>query len=149
MVTIDSSSTLPAESAAGFLSLDEELIRSNSIAAFRAVGLNEIVQYSYAIEKLNDGSQVEIVNPMFAEYSTLRSELISGLIQSFQTNLAQGNDALQGFEISKVFGRDDSQDYSVETDVIAGIMGGDPEQGRWTTGGKGYSLSPGMKPRGC
>ena len=131
--------TLPAESAAGFLSLDEELLRLIR-ANFRAIGLNEVVQYSYAIEKLNDGSQVEIVNPMFAEYSTLRSELISGLIQSFQTNLAQGNGALQGFEISKIFGRDESG-LLIETDVLAGIMGGDPEQGRWTTGGKPQPLS--------
>ena len=130
--------TLPSESAAGFLSLDEELIRKIR-AAFRAVGLNEVVQYSYAIEKLNNGSQLEIVNPMFAEYSTLRSELISGLIQSFQTNLAQGNGALQGFEISKVFGRDETG--SIETDVLAGIMGGDPGVGRWTTGGKPQPLT--------
>jgi phenylalanyl-tRNA synthetase beta chain len=125
--------TLPSESAAGFLSLDEELLRRVR-AAFRAVGLNEVVQYSYAIEKLNNGSQVEIVNPMFSEYSTLRSELISGLIQSFQTNLAQGNGALQGFEISKVFGRNETG--LIETDVLAGIIGGDAGIGRWTTGGK-------------
>lgn len=131
--------TLPGESAAGFLSLDEELLRQIR-AAFRAVGLNEVVQYSYAIEKLNDGSQVEIVNPMFAEYSTLRSELISGLIQSFQTNIAQGNGALQGFEISKIFGRD-AAGTLIEADVLAGIMGGDPAQGRWTTGGKPQPLS--------
>jgi phenylalanyl-tRNA synthetase beta chain len=131
--------TLPAESAAGFLSLDEELLRLIR-AAFRAVGLNEVVQYSYAIEKLNDGSQVEIVNPMFTEYSTLRSELVSGLIQSFQSNLAQGNGSLQGFEISKIFGRDEAG-LLIEADVLAGIMGGDPTQGRWTTGGKPQPLT--------
>jgi phenylalanyl-tRNA synthetase beta chain len=130
--------TLPSESAAGFLSLDEELLRRVR-AAFRAVGLNEVVQYSYAIEKLNNGSQVEIVNPMFTEYSTLRSELISGLIQSFQTNLAQGNGALQGFEISKIFGLDETG--LTETDVLAGIIGGDPGVGRWTTGGKPQPLT--------
>jgi phenylalanyl-tRNA synthetase beta chain len=130
--------TLPSESAAGFLSLDEELLRQIR-AAFRAVGLNEIVQYSYAIEKLNNGSQVEIINPMFTEYATLRSELISGLIQSFQTNLAQGNGALQGFEISKIFGRDETG--LTETDVLAGILGGDAGIGRWTTGGKPQPLT--------
>ncbi len=130
--------TLPSESTAGFLSLDEELLRQIR-AAFRAVGLNEVVQYSYAIEKLNNGSQVEIVNPMFTEYATLRSELISGLIQSFHTNLAQGNGALQGFEISKVFGRDETG--LTETDVLAGILGGDPGVGRWTTGGKPQPLT--------
>ncbi len=131
--------TLPSESVAGLLSLDEELLRQIR-AAFRAVGLNEIVQYSYATEKLNDGSQVEIVNPMFAEYATLRSELISGLIHSFQTNLAQGNGALQGFEIGKIFGRDEAGTL-VEADVLAGIVGGDPTQGRWTTGGKPQPLT--------
>ncbi len=131
--------TLPSASVAGFLSLDEELLRQIR-SAFRAVGLNEVVQYSYAIEKLNDGSQVEIINPMFVEYSTLRSELISGLIQSFQTNIAQGNNALQGFEIGKIFGRDEAGQL-IEADVLAGIMGGDPELGRWTTGGKPQSLS--------
>lgn len=130
--------TLPSESTAGFLSLDEELLRRIR-AAFRAVGLNEVIQYSYALEKLNNGSQVEIVNPMFTEYSTLRSELISGLIHSFQTNLAQGNGALQGFEISKIFGRDETG--LIETDVLAGILGGDPGIGRWTTGGKPQPLS--------
>ena len=130
--------TLPSESAAGFLSLDEELLRKIR-AAFRAIGLNEIVQYSYALAKLNDGSQVEIVNPMFAEYATLRSELLSGLIHSFQTNLAQGNGALQGFEISKIFGRDETG--AIETDVLAGIMGGDSGIGRWTTGGKTQPLT--------
>ena len=130
--------TLPSESTAGFLSLDEELLRRIR-AAFRAVGLNEVIQYSYALEKLNNGSQVEIVNPMFTEYSTLRSELISGLIQSFQTNLAQGNGSLQGFEISKIFGRDETG--LIETDVVAGIIGGDPGIGRWTTGGKPQPLS--------
>ena len=130
--------TLPSESTAGFLSLDEELLRRIR-AAFRAVGLNEVIQYSYALEKLNNGSQVEIVNPMFTEYSTLRSELISGLIHSFQTNLAQGNGALQGFEISKIFGRDETG--LIETDVLAGIIGGDPAIGRWTTGGKPQPLS--------
>jgi phenylalanyl-tRNA synthetase beta chain len=130
--------TLPTATAAGFLSLDEELIRKIR-AAFRAVGLNELVQYSYAIEKLNNGTQVDIVNPMFAEYSTLRSELISGLIQSFQTNLDRGNGALQGFEIGKVFGRDESG--LTEIDVVAGIIGGDPSVGRWTTGGKPNPLT--------
>jgi phenylalanyl-tRNA synthetase beta chain len=130
--------TLPSESAAGFLSLDEELLRQIR-AAFRAVGLNEVVQYSYAIEKLNNGSQVEIVNPMFTEYATLRSELVSGLIQSFQTNLAQGNGALQAFEISKIFGRDETG--LVETDVLAGIVGGDAAVSRWTTGGKPQPLT--------
>lgn len=130
--------TLPAEAAAGFLSLDEELLRQIR-AAFRAVGLNELVQYSYAIDKLDNGSQVEIVNPMFTEYSTLRSELITGLIQSFKTNLDQGNGALQGFEIGKAFGRDEMG--LVETDVLAGIMGGDATLGRWTTGGKPQPLT--------
>jgi phenylalanyl-tRNA synthetase beta chain len=130
--------TLPAETPAGSLSVDEELLRRVR-EAFRAIGLNELVHYSYAIDKSDPDLQVDIVNPMFTEYSTLRSELISGLMQSFQSNLDRGNGGLLGFEIGKIFTRNEAG--LLETDVLAGIMGGDPQRGRWTTGGKPQNLS--------
>jgi phenylalanyl-tRNA synthetase beta chain len=125
--------TLPGTAVAGCLSVDEELLRQIR-SAFRSVGLNELVHYSYAIDKSDDGMQVEIVNPMFTEYSTLRSELISTLIASYHSNIDRGNGGLLGFEISKIFTRDEVG--LVETDVLAGIIGGDPDRGRWQTGGK-------------
>lgn len=130
--------TLPSESAAGYLSLDVELLRLVR-ASFRAVGFNELMHYSYALNKPETGRLVDIANPMFTEYATLRSELTSHLIQSFQYNLEQGNGALWGFEIGKVFSKDESG--LIEADVLAGICGGDARAERWTTSDKPQPLT--------
>jgi phenylalanyl-tRNA synthetase beta chain len=128
--------TLPDKSEAGYLSFEEELTRKLR-EALRASGLTELVHYSYALVK--DETQVSIVNPMFTEYSSLRTELLSGLINAFQYNLEQGNGALNGFEIGKVFWKD--EEGLGETDIVAGIMGGDPSRGKWVRGGKEQSLT--------
>jgi phenylalanyl-tRNA synthetase beta chain len=130
--------TLPTESAAGFLSLDVELLRLVR-SSFRAVGFTELMHYSYALNKSEPGRLVEIANPMFAEYATLRSELTAHLIQSFQYNLEQGNGPLWGFEIGKVFSQDESG--LIEADVLAGICGGDARAQRWTTSDKPQNLT--------
>ncbi len=130
--------TLPTESAAGFLSLDVELLRLVRTSC-RAVGFTELMHYSYALHKSEPEGLVDIVNPMFTEYATLRSELMSHLLQSFQYNLEQGNGPLWGFEISKVFSKDEAG--LIETDVLAGICGGDARAQRWTTSDKPQPLT--------
>ncbi len=130
--------TLPEKTEAGFLSWDQELTR-NLRAAFRASGLTEVIHYSYAVEKSQDLTQVAIVNPMFTEYSTLRNDLISGLINAFGYNIEQGNGSLNGFEIGKIFWRE--EEGLVEADAVAGIIGGDPIKGRWTKGGHDQPLT--------
>jgi phenylalanyl-tRNA synthetase beta chain len=130
--------TLPSESAAGYLSLDVEMLRLVR-SSFRAVGFNELMHYSYALNKPETGRMVDIANPMFTEYATLRSELTSHLIHSFQYNLEQGNGALWGFEIGKVFSKDESG--LIEADVLAGICGGDARAERWTTSDKPQPLT--------
>jgi phenylalanyl-tRNA synthetase beta chain len=130
--------TLPSESVAGFLSLDAELIRGIR-AHFRALGFNELMHYSYALDKSASGQLVDIANPMFTEYSSLRSELLSHLIQSFKFNIEQGNGALWGFEIGKAFGQDSAGLF--ENEVLAGICGGDARAERWTTSDKPQNLT--------
>ncbi len=130
--------TLPSESVAGFLSLDVELIR-NIRSNFRALGFNELMHYSYALNKSATNQLVDIANPMFTEYSSLRSELLSHLIQSFKYNLEQGNGALWGFEIGKAFGKDSGGLF--ENEVLAGICGGDARVERWTTSDKDQNLT--------
>jgi phenylalanyl-tRNA synthetase beta chain len=128
--------TLPSESTAGFLSLDVELLRLVR-ANFRAVGFTELMHYSYALDKKD--RSVAIANPMFTEYSALRSELISHVIQSYCYNLEQGNGALWGFEIGRAFGKDEVGLF--ETEVLAGICGGDGRAERWTTSDKPQVLT--------
>jgi phenylalanyl-tRNA synthetase beta chain len=122
---------LPPQTLAGGLALvhqQERLVRE----VFRAVGLTEVVHYSLVKPQ---GQDVVLANPLLAEYAALRSNLLDGLIDAFAYNLAQGNGALNGFEIGRIFWQD-SQGIQ-EADVIAGILGGDLwPQGRWQQGGK-------------
>lgn len=124
---------LPDKTEPGYLSIEQQLMRQLR-EAFRATGLTEVVHYSYSVSKSDGEREVAIANPLFTEYSSLRTELISGLIEAFQYNLEQGNGPLNGFEIGRVFWRE--EEGLQEADSLAGIFGGDPTQGRWVRGGR-------------
>lgn len=118
--------TLPEESEAGYLPLDQELKRRLR-ATFRAEGLTELMHYS--LVKPGEDRQVVLANPLFSEYSALRTDLISGLIDAYQYNLEQGNGDLNGFEIGSLFF--EGEDGLQEAEAIAGIMGGDITSSKW------------------
>ena len=128
--------TLPGKTEAGYLSAEQGLTRKVR-EVLRAAGLTELVHYS--LVKPGQEKQVEIANPLLAEYSALRTDLLSGLIDAFQYNLEQGNGPLSGFEIGRVFWRE--EDGLQETDLVAGIFGGDPDRGKWTRGGQDKPLT--------
>jgi phenylalanyl-tRNA synthetase beta chain len=123
--------TLPDKSEAGYLSIDQELIRKLR-ACLRAEGLTEVIHYS--LVKPGDDRQIVLSNPLFVEYSALRTDLISGLIDAFQYNLEQGNGSLNGFDLGQIFWQE--EDGLQETAAIAGIMGGDRTVGKWSKGSK-------------
>jgi phenylalanyl-tRNA synthetase beta chain len=128
--------TLPDQAEAGYLPLDHELIRKLR-ASFRAEGLTELMHYS--LVKSGESRQVVLSNPLFAEYSALRTDLISGLIDAFQYNLEQGNGELNGFEIGRIFWQE--EEGLQEADAIAGIMGGDITSSKWTKSGREQPMS--------
>jgi phenylalanyl-tRNA synthetase beta chain len=128
--------TLPSKTEPGFLSVEQALSRKIQ-AALRAVGLTEVIHYS--LVKAESQDQVSLVNPLLAEYSALRTELVTGLIDAFQYNLEQGNGALNAFEMGRVFWRD--EEGLAEADKVAGIMGGDAKQGLWTQSGREKPMS--------
>ena len=128
--------TLPAKTEPGQLS-PEFAIKNKLRAVLRGVGLTEVVQYSLVKPT---GVEVTLDNPLFAEYSALRGELFSGLLDSFAYNQAQGNGALNAFEIERVFWQE--QEQLKEKDSLAGIMGGNiSSEGLWVNGGKGTPMS--------
>lgn len=124
--------TLPAKTEPGYLSLEQALTQKIH-GALRSVGLTEVMHYSLVKPSGHD-NQIVLSNPLFVEYSALRSELLSALIDAFQYNLEQGNGALNAFELGRVFWRE--EEGLNETDMIAGIMGGDPTVGQWVNGGR-------------
>ena len=128
--------TLPDKTEPGYLSA-EYVIKNKLRAVLRGVGLTEVVQYS--LVKPTD-KEVKLANPLFAEYSALRTDLFSGLLDAFVYNQSQGNGALNAFEIERVFFQDEEQ--LKERDSVAGIMGGNiTSQGMWVNGGKGTPMT--------
>ncbi|WP_066377775.1 phenylalanine--tRNA ligase subunit beta [Anabaena sp. CA = ATCC 33047] len=128
--------TLPDKAEAGYLPIDQELIRKLR-AALRAEGLTELMQYS--LVKPGEDRQIVLSNPLFVEYSALRTDLLTGLIDAFQYNLEQGNGSLNGFEIGRIFWQ--GEEGLREADALAGIMGGDRTLGKWSKGGKEQQMT--------
>ncbi|WP_193196083.1 phenylalanine--tRNA ligase subunit beta [Nostoc sp. MG11] len=127
--------TLPDKSEAGYLPLDQELIRKLR-AYLRAEGLTELIHYS--LVKPGETGQIVLSNPLFVEYSALRTDLIAGLIDAFQYNLEQGNGSLNGFEIGRIFWQEDGLQ---EGEAIAAIIGGDRTVGKWSKSGREQPLN--------
>ena len=123
--------SLPEKGEAGALSLEQMVLRRLR-SALRGAGLNELMHYS--LGKPGNDREVVLSNPLLAEYSALRTNLIDGTIDAFQYNLEQGNGALNGFDIGHVFFQD--EEGFGEAEVVGGILGGDPSRGRWGRGGK-------------
>lgn len=126
------SDTLPSGDLLGCLSIEEAITRKVH-TAMKAVGLTEVMHYSLVKPNGSD-RQITLANPLFVEYSALRTELLTGLIDAFQYNLEQGNGPLNAYEIGRVFWRE--EEGLDEMDMVAGIMGGDPFRGRWVNSGR-------------
>jgi phenylalanyl-tRNA synthetase beta chain len=128
--------TLPETAEGGYLPFEQEMLRKLRYA-MRGAGLTELIHYS--LVKPGEERQVVISNPLFVEYSALRTDLINGLVNAFQYNLEQGNGALNGFEIGQIFWQEENG--LQETEAIGGIIGGDISVGKWSRSGKEAPIS--------
>ncbi len=118
--------TLPPETQVGSLSIRERNLRTVR-EVFRGVGLTELMHISLC--SAESGVDVVISNPLSPEFSALRQELLPGLIDSFQYNVAQGNGPLNGFEMGRIFWREG--EHYQEADHLGGILGGHPAPNDW------------------
>ncbi len=125
--------TLPAKSELGYLPIEQSLTRIIR-AACRGAGLTELVHYSWIRPGADSSGKITVVNPLVAEFSALRSDIITNLLNALQFNLEQGNPPLNGFEIGRVFTQDEEGLW--ETDHLGGIISGDPLRGKWVRGAK-------------
>ncbi|NEO83134.1 MAG: phenylalanine--tRNA ligase subunit beta [Spirulina sp. SIO3F2] len=129
--------TLPQSTLPGMLPTRTKIyqqLRSH----LRGVGLTELVHYSLVKP---EQAQISLSNPLLSEYSALRSELLTGLINAFAYNHSRGNGALNGFEIGRIFWRD-ADNKLCEADAIAGILGGPSQpEGQWVQGGKAEPMT--------
>ncbi|MBD2392731.1 phenylalanine--tRNA ligase subunit beta [Cyanobacterium aponinum FACHB-4101] len=128
--------TLPTQSGVGYIPTNLQIQRKIR-SSLQGLGLTELMQYSLVSA---NQAQIKIANPLFSEYSALRSNLIDGLINAFEYNQAQGNGYLKGFEIGRVFWLEDGN--KAEGDALGSIIGGDlyPD-GIWTRSGKSQPMT--------
>jgi phenylalanyl-tRNA synthetase beta chain len=124
--------SLPNKTEPGYLSVDDLVLRQVR-EALRGAGLTELIHYSWTKPEPEavaaDSRKVAVINPLLVEFSALRTELLTGLLQAFQYNLEQGNGPLNGFEIGQIFWKEDGE--LLETPMLSGIISGKPMQGRW------------------
>lgn len=93
--------------------LPERLKNNRLKALLIAQGLREITTYSFTSRKAADSlllsadderrQAVTLLNPLGEEYSTLRTQLFSSMLDVLSTNWNRKNQAVRFFEVSKLF----------------------------------------------
>lgn len=121
--------TLPAKTEPGYLAIDDVLLRRVR-EAFRASGLTELMHYTWTKpSEAGSARQIVVSNPLLTEFSALRTEMLSGLLTAFGFNLEQGNGPLNGFEIGRIFWKE--EDGLAEAHALGGVISGKPSEGKW------------------
>jgi phenylalanyl-tRNA synthetase beta chain len=105
--------------------------RQKIISSFLNIGLNELIHYSLVKEKTFTKNEINLINPLIADYSNLRSTLLPSLIQTVEENLKQGNQLIEGFEFGHVFTRDILNNFK-EKEHFAGVFGGITRKSTWS-----------------
>lgn len=103
-------------------------LRKKLTTCFLNDGFNELIQYSLVNEKTSNN--IELINPLSTDYSSLRTSLLPKLVQSVSENLKQSNYILEGFEYGHIFVGDINSEYK-EIEVVSGIFGGLKYKRKW------------------
>jgi len=127
-------SHLPDPLEPGGLSAQEELQR-RLCSALRAAGLQELTHLSLVPKDTNSNNeQVELSNPLLADYGNLRTNLSDGLLLAASRNLQSPQPGFWGFEIGTVFRKIDNN-YA-ETIRLTGIICGHKGSELWSNSGQ-------------
>lgn len=130
-------STLPTtESLPGGLTTKQRLVR-HTRRFLEDAGLAQAISYvlttpekaSRFMMRESDMTQLEM--PMSEERSTLRMNLISGLLDDVQYNLSHNNQNAALYETGRVFYKDPSQTLPIEEEHLAGVVTGSMSEKDW------------------
>lgn len=105
--------------------------RKKLTSCFINLGLNELIQYSLVNKETYLKNEIELVNPLARDYSSLRSSLLPNLLESINENLKKSNLILEGFEYGHVFSRNSSSVIE-EKEYVAGVFGGVKTKSNWS-----------------
>lgn len=95
------------------------------------LGFNELIHYSLVNENTFGTNEIQLINPLLSDCSSLRSSLLPNLIKTFQENLKQKNISIEGFEYGHVFTKDEVKNFK-EKEYVAGIFGGRKTKLSWS-----------------
>lgn len=111
-------------------------IRKKLTACLLSEGFTEVVNYSLT----NDQTlkNVQIINPLIQDYSTLRISLLPNFLETISENLKQGNLNVEAFEYGHVF-LPSNKTLINEIEQIAGIFGGIELRNDWSENSKTLS----------
>ena len=85
-----------------------EFIKRKIRSFLRSSGLYELIQFSLVKPTVEN---ITVYNPLNKDCSNLRPNLIANLIHSTCYNIQQGNQSLDGFEIGKIFYKNQGQTH--------------------------------------
>ena len=120
-------STLPeGQTVAGFLTDAQKSVRKVR-SLLEGAGLSEAISYALTTEEkaqqflLNESKVTRVAWPMSEERSTMRLNLISGLLEDLSYNVARKNNDVAFYEIGHVFyqNNDPKKDLPIEQNHVA------------------------------
>ena len=106
-------------------------IRKKITACLLNLGLNEFIHYSLVNQTTVLTNEVQLINPLLSDCSSLRISLLPNLIKTVQENLKQKTFSIEGFEYGHVFSFDSEMKFK-EREKLAGIFGGNKTKLSWT-----------------
>lgn len=123
-------STLPiSESVPGGLNEKQRLVR-HTRRFLEEAGLGQAISYALTTPgksakfMMRSSEPTKLEMPMSEERSTLRMNLLSGLLDDVHYNVAHNNYDVGLYEIGRVFYREEGEDRPVEEEHLAGVITG-------------------------
>jgi phenylalanyl-tRNA synthetase beta chain len=100
-----------------------------------ARGYQEVITYSFIAEKYHNlvnanANKIMLSNPISTDMSVMRSSLMSGLLQSVESNQRRGHSDARFFEIGLCF---DGVEANKQSNKLAGIVSGNRFNAQWAS----------------
>ena len=105
---------------ANAIHFDKHKLRNRVADHLSSVGFLEIMNNSQTSEENADESAVKILNPLSNEYAVMRTDLISGVVQSLSYNWKRKIQDIRVFEFGSVYSKTDEAYKEEEQLIIAG-----------------------------
>ena len=106
-------------------------IRKKITTSLLNLGLNELIHFSLVNHKTFLTNEINVVNPLLNDCSTLRLSLLPNLIKTVHINFNQKNIPIEGFEYGHIFSYNSNRKF-IEKEYVGGIFGGGKTKLAWS-----------------